>query len=234
MPEDHLPPVLEAIRQYQVGSSRGALLISDEAVGYATDHAEFRSQLEQGLLGLLGENLSTVAKEHVCRQLAAIGSEASAPALVGLLSHPPLVTAAATALAALPGDHVPALLRADFPKLPELAKVAVLDVLGRRRDEDSIPLLAGLAGEKDARVAEAALAALGAIGSGKAAATLHELGSRQGGKPASAFVDAALVCAERAGAGAAEGRRLLEWLRAQPLPPYQREAVARALGSVQE
>ena len=226
---EQVDAVLAAIRRYQPGGSRGALLISDQALSEATADPGFRGALEDGLKKLLSEDLNASAKEHVCRQLGVLGSEACCPVLVGLMHDPSLRTAASQALDAIRGQTVDDALRKALPGSRGQGRLGLIDLLGRRRHPRSVKLLAELMADEDPATAASAMAALGSIGTAPAADALRRTGPIRGRESVALYVDACLVCASRLEAGSRARRLLLAKVRDLDLAPYLAIAVDRAL-----
>ncbi len=205
-----LDDAFSALRSYDQGSSRAALLPIDEAVVAALPDPADRLTLETRLLAALSAGGSSVALEYLCAKLTLIGSALAVPALAALLDQPALTTAARNALEAAPHPEATAALRAQLPKLAGLPLLGVVQSLGIRR---------------------AAAAALGEIGTPAAAAALRDFSARAPAVVAPALADALLVCAERllaAGARAA-AQSLYQLLATAAQPVHVRLAATRGL-----
>ncbi len=121
--------------------------------------------IETRLLATLQSPAATKdAKDWVCRQLRQAGSERSVAALTPLLADKDLATVARLALQSIPDEKVDAALRGSLTGLQGDLKAGVVLTLGDRRDHRAVALLAPLAGDANAVIAEAALYALGNIG----------------------------------------------------------------------
>lgn len=193
-----LDAAFTALREYDSGSSRSALLPIDDAVRAALAKPETRPALERRLVAALQQGGSAVAREYLCSKLAWIGSAVSVPALAALLGEKPVVaTAARNALEAIPGPEANRALRAQLPKLAGMPKVGVLQSLGVRRDEESLKVAANLLASPDQSIVSAALATLGEIGSPRSAKALRDCQPKLAAPLRLAWADACLVCAER-------------------------------------
>ncbi len=192
-----LDEAFKCLATYDRGSARGDLVPIDEAVISALKDSAARKALERQLSQALAAGGSVVAKEYVCSKLVLVGTDASVPALAGLLEHSELSTAARTALEAIPGSRVSRGLRKALQNTNGLARVGVINSLANRRDRDAVKPLARLLNHPDAQVAGAAASALARIGSAGAADCLAR------GFPncpvwlRARFTDALLECAER-------------------------------------
>jgi hypothetical protein len=225
-----LDAAFSALRSYDQGSSRAALLPIDEAVVAALPDPTARLALEQRLLAALASGGSVVALEYLCAKLTLIGSALAVPALAVLLERPALATAARNALEASPHPEATAALRAQLPKLAGLPLLGVVQSLGIRCDAAAVPALATLLASASPEVSRAAAAALGEIGAPAAAAALRDFSARA---PAVAptLADALLVCAERlltAGARPA-AQSLYQLLATAAQPAHVRLAATRGL-----
>lgn len=142
---------------------------------------------------VLKSDAPRAAKDFVCRKLMVIGTAQSVPALAALLPDNDLSHMARYALERIPAAEAAQALRDALPKLEGKLQIGVIGSLGVRRDEASIPALAGLLGAADAAVAVAAAAALGDIGTSEAAKAMAD--SAAAVKPG--VVDGRLAAAER-------------------------------------
>jgi len=157
---------------YQSGQSRTAVMAIEAELRAATP-AQL-PVIEDRLLTILRSPQATNdAKNWACRQLRQAGSEKSAATLAGLLGAPQLDTVARWALQSIPGPQVDQVLREALGKVPGDARAGVLQTIGSRRDPAAVPVVAPLASDPSAAVAEAALYALGQIGGSQALAAIR-------------------------------------------------------------
>ena len=192
-----LAQALDALKAYDRGSGRAALLPLDGAVAAASMNASpARQQLEQQLAVILQAGGSAVAREYLCSKLALIGSARSAAALGALLDDPLLATAARNALQALAPTAAAQALRERLPHLQSLAKVGALNSLGHLGDAASTGPLTELLKDGEGEVAAAA-AALGGIGSAQAGEALRDFYPKAPEALRLGTADALLNCAER-------------------------------------
>lgn len=131
-----------------------------------------RAGEEEDLVGVLKSDAAPAAKCDACTRLKIVGTAASVPALAGLLADERMSQAARNALETMPGPEAGAALREALGKTAGLARVGVIDSLGRRRDDSAVPGIAPLLGDADVPTATAAAAALGRIGSPEALSAL--------------------------------------------------------------
>lgn len=222
---------LAALKTYDRGSSRAALLPIDEAVRAALNDKIACGDLERQLVAALDGGLLAVAVEYVFSKLTLIGSAFSVPALVARLDDPQLATSTRTALESLPDRRADKALRERLPKLTGRAKVGVIQSLGTRRDPESVRALAALLKDSDLQAVGAAAAALGEIASRRAADGLRAFVPSAPAGLREQVADTALVCAERLQAAGrkTDARALYQTLTGMTLPPHIQAAVRRGL-----
>ena len=150
---------------------RDVLLPIDIAVIQSHANAEARQRLEERLLEVLESDAPRAAKDYVCRQLCAMGTARSVPALAALLDNAELAHMARAALEDIPGEEATAALHDAVKRLQGDLQIGAIHSLGSRGDSKSVPLLLELLHNEDARVAGACLAALSRIPTSDAAAT---------------------------------------------------------------
>jgi len=212
----------QALRTYDLGSPRGALVPVDEAVASSLHDAALASQLESRLIAALRAKSSASAQEYICSKLALIGTKAAVPALAELLGNLQVAAAARNALERIPGAAPSAALRKALAKAQVPAKIGIVRSLGARRDTAAVGLLAPLLTGSDRDLSAAAADALGELGSVKAARALGEAFGDASAARKREMADAMLVCAERL---EQEGRSpdaqaLLKLLASAGLPAY--------------
>jgi HEAT repeat protein len=137
-----------------------------------------RSCLEDELTKVVTSEAPLEARQFACQMLWMIGTNRSVRSLVGALNsrETHLVEATCYALSRYPPGEVDDVLRDALGRTEGAGRVAVINVLGSRRDAESVYKLAELARGADA-VADAAIVALGKIASKQvdAVAVLVEL-----------------------------------------------------------
>jgi HEAT repeat protein len=130
--------VLKPLAGYEFGQSRAILL---EAAAFAQ---AVPREAAPKLAALLASDATLDGKKFACEQLGLIGSAAEVSALAQQLSNPDLALAARAALERIPGDESLAALRAALPGATGALRQGLINSLGARRDEQAVPLLAGL------------------------------------------------------------------------------------------
>jgi HEAT repeat protein len=224
----------EALQAYQYGSSRAALAPLDEALRHSLEDETARKQWEQKLAGLLSSQLSAVAKEYICSKLLLVGSLQSIPAMAELLLDPALAQAACNVLETMAYPEAGQALCRQLPKLAGLPKVAVINSLGKRRETNSVPLLAELLKNSDQQVVSAAAAALGQIGTVDVAQVLLKFQPDAPVAIRGAVADACLVCAEHLSVGGhrTEAQSLYQALTKVPQSSQVRAAAENGLRAI--
>lgn len=229
-----LSAAFEALKAYDQGSSRGALVPIDEAVLAALDDKAAQNELERKLVTALKSGGSAVAREYICAKLTVIGSEFSVVALALLLNAPEFATAARNALEAIPGRQATKALRDNLSKVEGLQKVGVIHSLGAHRDADSVRALSALLKNAEVGIAGAAAAALGDIATSKAAKALLGFQPKTPEALRQKIADAILTCAERllAAGKRADAQTLYQLLATAAQPKHVQQAAARGLDMV--
>lgn len=142
------------------------------------------------------------AKKYFLRALCRVGTADAVSALAPLLSGPEALIReeARFALASIPGPQagemlVTALAKAVDPR----DKLALINLLGTRKAESAVPVLAPLVVDSDPATAAAAISALAGIGGPPAAAALNQaLTSGKLAPPLRAAVETAVIVASPA------------------------------------
>ncbi len=226
-----LDAAFAALKTYDHGSSRGALVPIDDAVMASLDNQATQKQLEQRLVAALKNGGSAVAREYICSKLTMIGSEACVPALAAQLTAPEFATAARNALEAIPGAQATKALRESLPGTEGPQKIGVINSLGARRDADGVRALTGLLKHHDAAIAGAAAAALGDIATTNAAKALRGFQPQVPEGLRLRVADALLTCAERllAAGKPADAQTLYRLLDSTAHPKHVQHAAARGM-----
>ncbi|MDC0936531.1 HEAT repeat domain-containing protein [Pirellulales bacterium] len=189
-----LDKAFETLATYDWGDDPGAVHPIDKAV-VATQHdAKGRRDLEKRLLAVLAKGATRDGKDFVCRKLKVVGTKRSVPPLAALLSDANDAHMARYALESMPHRAAGKALLNALPKLSGELKIGVIGSLGVRQEDSSVPALAALLGDEDARIAQSAAHALAAIRTAAAADVLTQ--AKPNPAAAAAATDASLACAE--------------------------------------
>jgi HEAT repeat protein len=227
-----LDGAFEALKQYKPGDSPAVLAPIDQAVRDVHGNEAKRAALEQRLAAYLGASYSSVTRSFVCRELALIGSGASAPALAALLTDDELSLYARNALERIPGPEADRALRDAIGKTRGRTRVGIINSVGVRRDARSVALLVKAATEEPG-VAAATAKALGEIGTPESAKALEAFRGKGTPELRLAVADASLICAERliASGERALAVKILQALTDESQAPHVRLAANRALSA---
>lgn len=130
--------VLKPLAGYEYGQSR-AILLEVASLAQA-----FPRETAPRLAALLESDATLDGKKFACEQLGLIGTAAEVPVLARQLASPDLALAARSALERIPGEESLAALRAALPAATDALRRGLINSLAARRDEQAVPLLAGL------------------------------------------------------------------------------------------
>ena len=185
---------IEALKTYQSGTDPKVLQpIENEILSIHGDTASSQA-LELRLVELLRGDLPHAAKDAICRMLRTFGTSASVPVLATLLADERLSHMARYALERIPAPEAGRAMIDALPKVTGKNKIGIITSLGVRSEEQSVPVLASLLGDRDAAIARSAALALGEHGSREAAKAL--LAGRRPPETLTCVADALVACAE--------------------------------------
>jgi len=225
---------LAAMAAYKQGDSREPLIAVEELIRRSQSDAEQRKYVETQLARLLESDISVDCKQFVCRQLWFIGSDESVPAIAKLLTAEQTVDMACYAIGQNPSAAAGKALRDALEKSGPKVRIRIINLLGDRRDAESVAILSmlSLGGERD--LAEAAVAALGKIGGADARQALAQARAKGDERLRLAATDAYLRCAEDL---AAEGKAdeavaIYRELAGRDEAPFTRSAAVKGLADV--
>jgi HEAT repeat protein len=188
--------MLAEIANYQRGMSSQPLIDVEELIRDTQNQPELRKYIEMQLAKLLESNISLDCKSFICRQLWQIGTADSVPAAAKLLLDEATGDMACYAIGQNPSPEAAKALRDAMDKAPPKAQVRIINLLGDRRDDQSVELLGKRVLGQDRQVAEAAIVALGKIGGEQAAKLLAQTRAKGDPQFQLAATDAYLRCAE--------------------------------------
>ena len=195
--EADLPKLVSAAATYESGQNAEPLWKLEQLLRDSFGKPALRAELEAGLVKLLAPGATFEARRFACQWLAAIGSDASLPALGKLLANDETAGIACLALSSRRSPQVAATLRAALRSARGLARLQVIGALGNHQDPQSVTALAELARNADPAVAATAIVALGKIGSAAAQGVIAALRAKAQPAQAAALTDAALRVAEQ-------------------------------------
>jgi len=192
-----LDELLRETASYEFGNSRESLTELEDVIRKSYDSEEQRKNIEKFLLEFLGSDATAAGKQFICKQLSIIGTEEAVPALAAKLTEADTADMARYALERIHGAAVDEALRQALPKTTGKTRVGIINTLGMRGDDKSVPALSRLIYDSDSTTAEAAVSALGKIGGPQAAEALAQAREKTDGKLRAMVSDAYLSCAER-------------------------------------
>ncbi len=162
-----------------------------------------RREIEQKFAVFLKSDATPGGKDFVCKQLSIMGSEASVPALLGILGDPKTADIGRYALERIPGAAVDRALREALPNSSGKARVGILNTIGVRRDAAAVSALRAIALGAQEEEASAALDALAHIADAAAAGAIGEAYAKNPRAAAEPYLQAANRIAERGNTAAA-------------------------------
>ena len=184
-----------ALAAFEWGGDAAPLGVIDAAVVAAHGDAALTADLEKRLGSVISGATSRAAKDYACRKLSMIGTAASVPVLVPLLTDPDESHMARFALERIDAAEAAEALRKALGTVQGDLKIGMISSLAGRGDAASVPLLAALlAGES--KTAVAAADALGRIHSPEAIQALAAASGVSDKAAAAAISDARMACAE--------------------------------------
>jgi HEAT repeat protein len=217
------------LKQYDF-QNRTAVVAIRQMIGRSHGNPALRTQIEDGLLGVLKDPSATMAgKQEASRLLALAGTARSVPALAKMLNSDATADLARYALERNMDPSAGAALRAAMAKAKGKTLVGIINSVGDRADPDAVPQLKRLAASKDRLVSEAAITALGKVGTPAAMAALAPLA-----KSSAAASSAMVRCAARMAASGhrPEAEKALVSLAGPGRPALARAAALQALAAM--
>ncbi len=227
-----------AVRGYNYGGSRKALLAVEKLINTTHGNIGLRSEIEKELIGVLQSDVSLACKQFVCQKLWIIGTDASVPALANMIESQDSrrVEAACYALSQHSSPAVGRALREALGKARGDGLVAVINLLGDRRDAESAGAIAELAESRDTAAADAAITALGKIATEQAIRVLAKLRMSEDPDRVTAANHAYLQCAQELEAKGrmAAAKAIYAELAASGQPEHVRRAARVRSARVEE
>jgi HEAT repeat protein len=186
---------LAAIVNYERGMSREPLIAVEKLIRESQNQPEQRKYIELQLADLLS-GATLECKSFICRQLWIIGTADSVPAIAKLLTDEETADIACYAIGQNPSEEAGKALREALDNVSSKVQIRIINLLGDRRDTQSIEAIGKLVFGAEREVGEAALAALGKIGGIQARKILVEARAKGDSELRFAATDAYLRCAE--------------------------------------
>ena len=186
---------LAAIVNYERGMSREPLIAVEKLIRESQNQPEQSKYIELRLAELLSE-ATLECKSFICRQLWFIGTADSVPAISKLLTDEETADIACYAIGQNPSPKAGEALRKALDKVSPKVQIRIINLLGDRRDTQSVEAVGKLVFGAEREVGEAAVAALGKIGGAQARKILVEVRAKGDSELQFAATDAYLRCAE--------------------------------------
>jgi HEAT repeat protein len=186
---------LSAIVNYERGMSREPLIAVEILIRESQNRPEQRKYIELRLAELLS-GATLECKSFICRQLWFIGTADSVPAIAKLLMDEETADIACYAIGQNPSEEAGKALRESLDNVSPKVQIRIINLLGDRRDDQSVEAIGKLVFGAEREVAEAAVAALGKIGGIQARKILVEARAKGDSELRFAATDAYLRCAE--------------------------------------
>ncbi len=186
---------LAAIVNYESGMSREPFIAVEKLIRESQNQPEQRKYIEIRLAELLSE-ATLECKSFICRQLWFIGTADSVPAIVKLLRDEETADMACYAIGQNPSEEAGKALREALDNVSPKVQIRIINLLGDRRDTQSVEAIGELVFGVEREIGEAAIAALGKIGGIQARKILVEVRAKGDSELRFAATDAYLRCAE--------------------------------------
>lgn len=165
--QEEIGKIISAIHSYDYGQSGRNLTAVENLINETYGNKKLRAIIEKELIKVLKSDASFAVRQFVCQKLWIIGTDASVPILSNMLLNTDthLVEAACYALSQHPSPAVNAALREVLVKTKSTGRIAVINLLGDRKDAKSDQQIAEFISNTDDATANAAIVALGKIAS---------------------------------------------------------------------
>lgn len=186
---------LSAIISYEHGMDRQPLIVVEELLRQSQNQPEQRKYIELRLAEMLSD-ATFEGKSFICKQLWLIGTADSVPAIAKLLTNEKTADMACYAIGQNPSPEAGRALRDALDKTSPNVQIRIINLLGDRRDTQSVEALGKLVFDAEGQVAEAATGALGKIGGARAREILVKARAEGDSDLRFAATDAYLRCAE--------------------------------------
>ncbi|MCX8065790.1 MAG: HEAT repeat domain-containing protein [Candidatus Hydrogenedentes bacterium] len=191
-----LGPALEYLKTYKFGMERAPLQPIIDAVELTKNEPQKQEKLAQSLASIL-PSASIDGKRFIARQLAVIGTPSIVSKIVPLLQDENTIDIGCMVLEQIPGKEATEALINALEKLDKHSlKIALINSLGRRKDEKSVDILSKYLDSENRDLSNSALWALSEIPGEKSARVLWNWGQDKLGKGDKAIVEYLLRAAD--------------------------------------
>jgi HEAT repeat protein len=182
------------ISKYEYGKDRTNLTRLSESAYTNSLSVEKNEIIEDSLIILLNSDATFASKQFACRQLRVIGSEKSLPVLSDLLRDEKTSDIARYALEGIKGNSVDDALVEILNNSSRNIQIGVINTLGVRKSEKSVPAISNFLKSPDTDISNAASAALGKIANEECADQLISFYEKADGDLKNVILDSYLSC----------------------------------------
>jgi HEAT repeat protein len=189
---------LNKLKRYDYNKSRTPLYVIETHMQQVAADIKQKERLADELAEILAADESSFAtKQFICEQLQWIGADKQVPLLAKMLHQPETFEIARRALQSIPGEKAGAVLLQALDQYQQEKCAAIINALGKNRDEPVTKKLSELLNNKDRQVAIAAARALGRLGSPQASAALSQAESNAPKPLKTVIIQSLIQCADR-------------------------------------
>ena len=165
---------IEQLQDYSQIQGREKLVRVEALVQQTYQRPSLRVHLERQMVKVLKSEAPWDVRKFLCQQLWMMGTDESVPALAGMLTENQTVEMACYALRNHQSPMASQALIDALGKVKGRSLLSVINLIGDRREERSVPALIRIARNPAGGAAGSAIAALGKIASDSAVAYLRE------------------------------------------------------------
>ncbi len=221
-----LEEVLDKVAKYDYGRNREALSELSDIIRGSYDSPRNLKSIEKRFLEFLRSDATVASKQFICRQLSVIGTAEAVDTLSAMLADAATTDMALYALEQIPGEQVDEAIGKALTRTTGRAKAGIINTLGVRKVEKSVPVLSEMVYSDNAMIASSAAAALGRIANDQALAALSDAKDKTKGAVREQVLDAYLAAADTMGK---RGLAIYKELSADSLPLPIRNAALRRI-----
>jgi len=170
---------IKALRDYSQIQGREKPARVEALVQQTYQRPALRIHLERQMIQVLKSEAPWEVRKFICQQLWMMGTDESVPTLAGMLTDTQSVEMACYALRNHQSPLASQALIEALGKVKGRSLLSVINLIGDRREDRSVPALIRLSNESDREAVESAIAALGKIATEPAVSFLRKLRHRR-------------------------------------------------------
>ena len=159
---------LTRIKQYDYGKSHTWLEDLQNIMVRVYNNPQTYEKVESLIIDALNSEISDTAKQMICPYLGPIASIKAIPVLKMMLHDDFLSASALGVLQQIPDPAADKTLLETLPESRGLTKIGIINVMGLRKDQESVIVLNDLIFDRDTLMSKAAIASMGLIGNDQA------------------------------------------------------------------